>query len=92
MRGERDIERESEREKILVKSSKPRDKAQTKVDYQNYDKQLSAEIMRRNYYTKLLPSILCRGKCGNYRDTGVSKNKIYQRRSGGPQKNNDNKY
>ena len=69
------IERESEREsKILVKSSKPRIKAQTKVDYKNYDVQLSAEIMRRNYYTKLLPSKLCRRKCGNYRDTGVSKN------------------
>ena len=39
------IERESEREsKILVKSSKPRNKAQTKVDYKNYDAQLSAEI------------------------------------------------
>ena len=25
--------------------------------------------MSRNYYTKL-----CRGKCGNYRDIGVSKN------------------
>ena len=31
-------------------------------------------IMRRNYHMKLLPSILWRGKCGNYRDTGVSKN------------------
>ena len=47
-RGERD--RESEREsKILVKSSKLRNKAQTKVDYKNYDAQLSAEIIRRNY-------------------------------------------
>ena len=48
---------------------------QTKVDYKNYDAQLS-EIMRKNYYTKLLPSILCRGKFGNYGDTGVSKNLI----------------
>ena len=33
--------------------------------------------MRRNYQVKLsqeITSILCRGKCGNYRDTGVSKN------------------
>ena len=27
-----------------------------------------------NYHRKLSASILCRGKCGNYRDTGVSKN------------------
>ena len=47
-RGERDrevkgieTERESKREiKILVKSSKPRNKAQTKIDYKNYDVQL----------------------------------------------------
>ena len=45
MRGERDRERESERKsKILVKSFKPRDKAQTKVDHTNF---------ARNYYTKL---------------------------------------
>ena len=31
------------------------------------------EIIRRNYHRKLWASILCLGKCGNYRDTGVSK-------------------
>ena len=42
--GERD--RESEREsKILVKSSKPRNKAQTKIDYTK----LSLEIITQNY-------------------------------------------
>ena len=47
-RGERD--RESEREsKILVKSPKPRNKAQRKVEYKNYD----AITMRRNYQEKL---------------------------------------
>ena len=30
--------------------------------------------MSGNYYRKLSASILCREKCGNYRDTGVSKN------------------
>ena len=56
-RGERD--RESERaRKILVKSSKPINKAQTKVDYtklccDNYEQKLLQEIMRRNYYRKL---------------------------------------
>ena len=46
MRGERDRERESERKsKILVKSFKPRDKAQTKVDHTK----LSLEIITRNY-------------------------------------------
>ena len=32
--------------------------------------------MTRNYQEKLSQeaSILCRGKCGNYRDTGVFKN------------------
>ena len=30
--------------------------------------------MRRNYDRKLSASKLNRGKCGNYRDTGVSKN------------------
>ena len=34
---------------ILVKSPKPRNKAQRKVDYKNYD----AITMRRNYDTKL---------------------------------------
>ena len=47
-----------------MKSPKPRNKAQRKVDY---------KIMRRNYHRKLLASIFCRGKLGNYRDTGVPK-------------------
>ena len=47
MRGERD--RESERDiKILVKSPKPRNKAQRKVDFKNYD----AITMRKNYQEK----------------------------------------
>ena len=46
VRGERDREREREREsKILVKSRKLRNIAQTKVDYTK----LSLEIMLRNY-------------------------------------------
>ena len=32
--------------------------------------------MSSNYYRKLSDSILCRGKCVNYRDNGVSK-KVY---------------
>ena len=65
-RGERDreIERES---KILVKSHKPRNKAQTKVDYTN----LSLEIISRNYQLVYYVA----QKWVNYRDTGVSKNK-----------------
>ena len=53
-------ERESEREsKILVKSPKPRNKAQTKVDYTK----LSLAIISRNYqlvyyYTKLCRKII----------------------------------
>ena len=35
----------------------------------NYEEKLSAEIITGNYQEKL-----CRVKCGNYRDTGVSKN------------------
>ena len=67
-----------------MKSPKPRNKAQRKVDYKNYDaitmrrnyqEKLWHEIIRRNYDAKLWASILCRAKCGNYRDTGVSKNK-----------------
>ena len=57
--------------KILVKSPKPGNKAQRKVDYTNY----YAITMSRNYYRKLWASILWRRKCGNYRDTGVSKNR-----------------
>ena len=54
------IERESEREsKIIVKSPKPRNKAQTKVDYTK----LSLAIISRNYqlvyyYTKLCREII----------------------------------
>ena len=42
----------------------------------NYEDKLSQEIMRRNYHRKLSASlsISSRKKCGNYRDTGVSKN------------------
>ena len=65
--GERDrevkgIERwKSLREsKILVNSPRPRNKAQTKVDYTK----LSLQIITQNYYTKLSPSILCRAKVG----------------------------
>ena len=39
----------------------------------NYQQKLLQEIIRRNYHTKLSASILCLGKRGNYRDTGVSK-------------------
>ena len=59
-RGERDREGESEREsKILVKSPKPRNKAQTKVDYlhkiisRNYYTKLSVEIIKQSYLAKL---------------------------------------
>ena len=65
------------RSKILVKSPKPRNKAQRKVDYKNYDAitiMVTMITMSRNYDRKLSASILSRGKCGNYRDTGVSKN------------------
>ena len=49
-----------------MKSLKPRNKAQRKVDYKNYDaitmsrnyqQKLSAEIMTRNYQEKLSASI-----------------------------------
>ena len=48
----------------------------------NYEEKLSQEIMRRNYHRKLWGEIITgnyqlvyfiREKCGNYRDTGVSK-------------------
>ena len=58
------IEREREREresKILVKSPKPRNKAQTKVDYTKL-----LEIITQNYHVAQ--------KWVNYRDTVVSKN------------------
>ena len=49
--------RESERESIiLAKFPKPRNKAQTKVDY--------TKLSLENYYTKLSPSILCRAEVG----------------------------
>ena len=53
-----------------MKSPKPRNKAQRKVDLKDYD----AIAMSRNYEEKLSASMLWRGRCGNYRDTGVSKN------------------
>ena len=52
------IERVKERARILVKSPKPRNKVQRKVDYKNYD----AITMRRNYDTKLSGEIIS----GNY--------------------------
>ena len=42
--------------KFLVKSPKPRNKAQRKVDYKNYD----AITMSRNYEEKLLQEIVTR--------------------------------
>ena len=51
----------------------------------NYDRKLWQEIMIGNYDRKLWQEIMTRnyqlvyqwrGKCGNYRDTGVSKNYI----------------
>ena len=69
----RGIERESERKKIergredftpeiestiFGKSSNWGNKAQRKVDHKNYDAQLSAEIIRRNYDQKLLHEIM----------------------------------
>ena len=49
--------------KILVKSPKPRNEAQRKVDYKNYDvvtyeQKLSWEILRRNYQQKLWREIM----------------------------------
>ena len=51
--------------KILVKSPKPRNEAQRKVDYKNYDaitinyeQKLSAEIIRRNYQEKYQEKLL----------------------------------
>ena len=40
----------------------------------NNQEKLWHEIIRRNYDAKLWASILCRRKCWNYRNTGVSKN------------------
>ena len=39
----------------------------------NYEQKLLQEIMSRNYYRY----ISSREKCGIYRDTGVSKNRIF---------------
>ena len=61
-----------------MKSHKPRNKAQRKVDYKNYD----AITMSRNYEEKLSAKIISenydlvyqlRRKVEIYRDTGVSK-------------------
>ena len=69
--------------KILVKSPKPGNKAQRKVEYKNYH----AITMSRNYEEKLLQEIITgnyelvyqsRGKCEIYRDTGVSKNYLFE--------------
>ena len=72
-----------------MKSPKPSNKAQRKVDYKNYN----AITMRRNYDTKLSATrnyeeklsqeimrrnyyrkLSSRKKCVNYRDNGLSKN------------------
>ena len=62
-----------------MKSPKPRNKAQRKVEYKHYH----AITMSRNYEEKLLQELSqenyelvyqSRGKCEIYRDTGVSKN------------------
>ena len=62
MYREREREREGDgslfKSKILVKSPKPRNKAQIKVDYKNYD----AITMSRNYEWKLFQEIMT----GNY--------------------------
>ena len=61
-----------------MKSPEPGNKAQRKVEYKNYH----AITMSRIYYRKLSGEIITenyqlvyqsRGKCENYRDTGVSK-------------------
>ena len=58
------IERESEREStLLVKSPKPRNKAQTKVDYTK----LSLEIITQNYHLVYYVA----QKWVNYGDTGA---------------------
>ena len=68
-----------------MKSPKPGNKAQRKVEYKNYH----AMTMRRNYYRKLSGEIITenyqlvyqsRRKCEIYRDTGVSKNEINLRK------------
>ena len=62
-----------------MKSPKPENNAQRKVEYKNYH----AITMSRNYEEKLLQKIITgnyelvyqsRGKCEIHRDTGVSKN------------------
>ena len=58
-----------------MKSPKPKNEAQRKFDYKNYD----AITMSGNYYRKLWASIYyVPQKNGNYRDTGVSKNDMSQ--------------
>ena len=51
----------------------------TKIMSDKYKQKLSAEIITGNYHRKLSAYILSREKCGNYRDTGVSK-KCYVKR------------
>ena len=69
--------------KILVKSPKPGNKAQRKVEYKNNP----TITMSRNFEEKLLQKIITgnyeivyqsRGKCEIYRDTGISKNFVPQ--------------
>ena len=70
VKGERNRERESERvSKILVKSPRPRKKAQTEVDYTK----LKLEIITQNY--RLVYYVA--QKWVNYRDTGVYKIKTH---------------
>jgi hypothetical protein len=42
----------------------------TKIMTRNYEEKLSGKIMTQNYDLVYYDA----GKCGNYRDTGVSKN------------------
>ena len=62
--------------KILVKSPKPRNKAQRKVDYKNYDAITIEQKLLQELISQYISS--CE-KCENYRDTGVSKNTIFWR-------------
>ena len=50
--------------------------------HRKFEEKLSQEIMRRNYHRKLSASIyqISRKKCGNYRDTAVSKIKSKRKR------------
>ena len=56
-----------------IMSRNYQEKLSGEIIRRNYEQELSGEIMTQNYQEKLWDSILCRAKCGNYRDTGVSK-------------------